>query len=275
MTATNRPTYAPERRPGDPLDPLEAGRNLVAILFDRGDVAIVAALLEAGAAAHELEPVAGSNAVEINARRRAADLGRTVAAAMRAEWSRRFTLPIPPKQRRTKRMSDCDCDDGAMAWPIDDSAPALAPPGPGRWIERCDDCARFETDLDAAVDWTVRHAAGLVMLPGKYGPGSGPHPWAFRVPSSVLTILDEADARLDLHDVELPHVLVVVDPKLGLEERFGPAVGTFPNMIDAWAAADRWQASLNEGNTDTPFRVFAIPLLPPSAAVLAPPDPTV
>lgn len=96
---TNRPEYAPERRPGDPLDLEPAARELVAMHFYARDVGTIAALIEAGAAALKYAPGSASAAVELNARRSAVKLGSSVARAMRAELARR-TAPAPTKRGR-------------------------------------------------------------------------------------------------------------------------------------------------------------------------------
>jgi hypothetical protein len=98
--ATNRPTYAPERRPGDSRNDY-AGAYVLAFHFDVGDVYTVAALIEAGAAALKYAPGNATDFVELNARRRTVKLGRAVAVALRAEHSRR-TTPAPTPKRKAK-----------------------------------------------------------------------------------------------------------------------------------------------------------------------------
>lgn len=97
--ATNRPTYAPERRPGDSRDDF-AGAYVLAFHFDVADVYTVAALIEAGAAALKYAPGSATDYVELNARRRNVRLGRDVARAMRAEHARRTTPAPKPKRKR-------------------------------------------------------------------------------------------------------------------------------------------------------------------------------
>lgn len=87
--ATNRPNYAPERRPGDPLDgDLENGpRELVVFAFGRYDVRIIAELIEAGAAAFKYAPTDGG-LTTVNRRRSVIKLGKAVARELRAELER-------------------------------------------------------------------------------------------------------------------------------------------------------------------------------------------
>jgi len=98
--STNRPSYAPERRPGDPQElPLDrSSGDLVIIAFASGDVPVVAALIEAGAAALKYAPVSAVDVVEQGARKRHGELAKAVARTMRAELTRR-TRPAKVKRK--------------------------------------------------------------------------------------------------------------------------------------------------------------------------------
>lgn len=85
-TRTNAPTYAPHRRPGEPTDLVRAGEELVILATTLDDALILAALLEAGAAAHERAPVVGS--YELVRRRRECAIGYAAAQALAAERDR-------------------------------------------------------------------------------------------------------------------------------------------------------------------------------------------
>lgn len=99
-TSTNRPEYAPAKRPGDPLELADCARELVAMHFYPGDLLNVAALIEAGAAALKYAP--GTGLTKANSRKRTVNLGAQVARAMRAEVTRRTTPAPAPKRKRNR-----------------------------------------------------------------------------------------------------------------------------------------------------------------------------
>lgn len=90
---TNRPTYAPDRRPGDPSILGEHGLeqtayDLIALHLASGDALTIASLIEAGAAALRYAPIAATDVVELNSRQRHYRLAFDVAAALRDEVER-------------------------------------------------------------------------------------------------------------------------------------------------------------------------------------------
>lgn len=85
---TNRPTYAPDRRPGDPADLQGAARELVVFTTTIEDAHTLASLLESGAAALKYAPLHATDVVELGARRRNYRLGSDAAKALRAEARR-------------------------------------------------------------------------------------------------------------------------------------------------------------------------------------------
>ena len=87
MIVNNRPTYAPERRPGDPLHDV-AGYELVVLHLALPDVMTIASLVEAGSAALKYAPARATNVTELSFRQRDYRLGSSVAKALRSEGAR-------------------------------------------------------------------------------------------------------------------------------------------------------------------------------------------
>lgn len=76
---TNRPTYAPERRPGEALDLEAAARELVVYHFALDDAELIARLIDAGAAALN---ALGDRIVGGFSRHANIGLGRKIAASL-------------------------------------------------------------------------------------------------------------------------------------------------------------------------------------------------
>ena len=84
---TNRPTYAPQRRPGETTDPFNPA-ELIAFHLAADDVLTIAALVEAGAAAIKYGPATTTAGLETITRDRHVQLGKDVARSLRAELRR-------------------------------------------------------------------------------------------------------------------------------------------------------------------------------------------
>jgi hypothetical protein len=82
---TNRPTYAPERRPGEATDPETAARELVAFHFALADVKTIAAMIFAGAAALEHADALNVGIVSMLTVRHHVELARLVADTLLTE----------------------------------------------------------------------------------------------------------------------------------------------------------------------------------------------
>jgi hypothetical protein len=72
----------------------------------------------------------------------------------------------------------------------------------------------------------------------------------------LVTALDAAALAEDEH---APHVVVLVDKTLGS----GPATGPFGGIVEAFAAAERLEAVLNDGNPDSPVKARVLRLFSP------------
>lgn len=107
--ATNRPTYAPDRRPGDPTGIVESARELVILTMSLDDSQVIGALIESGAAALELAPTPGG-IVSLNSRRRDVILGRAAARALFDEALRVARRDAARHTANAKRCHHVDPD---------------------------------------------------------------------------------------------------------------------------------------------------------------------
>ena len=87
-------------------------------------------------------------------------------------------------------------------------------------------------------------------MQGDEGPVSG---WG-----ELVSALDAAALAEDEH---APHVVVLMDEALGS----GPAAGPYGGIVEAFVAAERLEAVLNDASPDTPVRARVMRLFTPGA----------
>lgn len=101
---TNRPSYAPDRRPGENMNELEFGDELVILVTTINDAATIAAAIDAGAAAWARYPM-GTAAVARLDRNRSVELCRAAAAALIEERSRVYDRAHPQAKPKTRKAT--------------------------------------------------------------------------------------------------------------------------------------------------------------------------
>jgi len=138
---TNRPDYAPDRRPGDSIlingaDLERTANDLIAFHVDSRHALVIAALIEAGASAHA-HTLPGTSAVGLVATKEHVELGHAAAQALRDEVAR--CRARDEHRHTTKAKADRTALTAASAMSVEPAAEVEVEPEPaGGGVWTCD-----------------------------------------------------------------------------------------------------------------------------------------